>query len=93
MGMNKQDLIEIISSETNIAKIDAENALNTFLKTVTNELKKGGEVILVNFGSFKAVKRAARKGRNPQTGKEIDIPAAISAKFKAGKGLKDAINK
>ncbi len=92
MTMNKQDLIEFMSAETNLSKADTENALNAFLKAVTNKLKAGEEVALVNFGSFKSSKRAARKGRNPQTGAEINIPAAMVAKFKPGKGLKDAIN-
>ena len=92
MSKNKQDLIEIVSTETNISKLDAENAINALIRAITNELKSGGEVVLVNFGSFKAVRRAARKGRNPQTGNEINIPAANAVKFKVGKGLKDLIN-
>lgn len=92
MTMNKQDLVEIMSSQAGISKTAAENALNAFTGSVTNELKRGGEVTLVNFGTLKTGKRAARAGRNPQTGETIQIPAAKTVKFKAGKGLKEAVN-
>ena len=91
--MNKTELVAAIAEEAGLSKKDAEKALKAFTDTVTAELKKKGKVQLVGFGTFEVAKRAARQGRNPQTGAEIKIPAATVPKFSAGKGLKDAVNK
>ena len=90
--MNKQELIDLIAENADISKLSAEAALNSFLEGVTTTLKKGGKVSIPGFGSFETSQRAARSGRNPQTGETITIPAATVAKFKAGKKLKDSIN-
>jgi len=91
--MTKGELVDAIAGAAGITKVDAEKALNAFTEAVTKSLKKGDAVGLVGFGTFSVSKRKARKGRNPQTGKEINIPAAKVPKFKAGKGLKDAVKK
>ncbi|HKZ46911.1 MAG TPA: HU family DNA-binding protein [Thermodesulfobacteriota bacterium] len=91
--MTKGELVDAIAGAAEITKVDAEKAVNAFTETVTKSLKKGDTVSLVGFGAFSVSKRKARKGRNPQTGKEINIPAAKVPKFKAGKGLKDAVRK
>jgi DNA-binding protein HU-beta len=91
--MTKGDLIDAIAGAAGITKVAAEKTLNAFTEAVTKSLKKGDTVSLVGFGTFSVSKRKARKGRNPQTGKEINIPAAKVPKFKAGKGLKDAVKK
>ncbi|MBQ1473099.1 MAG: HU family DNA-binding protein [Lachnospiraceae bacterium] len=91
--MNKTELVAAIASKADISKKDAEAAVKAFTETVTKELKKGGKVQLVGFGTFEVSKRAARTGRNPQTGKEMKIAASKAPKFKAGKALKDAVNK
>lgn len=85
--MNKAELIEAIASDSNLSKADAKRALDAFIGTTTKALKKGDRVALVGFGSFSVAKRASRKGRNPQTGKEIKIPAKKVVKFKAGSDL------
>lgn len=85
--MNKAELIEAISSSAKISKADAKKALDGFIDTTTKALKKGDRVALVGFGSFSVSKRAARKGRNPQTGKEITIKAKNVVRFKAGAEL------
>ena len=90
--MNKQELIEKISEETGLSKKDAENAVKAFVDVVTAELKKGGKVQLVGFGTFEVSERAAREGRNPQTGAPMKIAASKAPKFSAGKALKDAVN-
>ena len=90
---NKQDLVDLIAAQADISKIAAETALNAFIDTVTDTLAEGGKVAIVNFGSFETSKRKARIGRNPRTGEEMKIPAAVIAKFKAGKKLKEAVNK
>ena len=90
--MNKNELISAMSENANMKKIDAEKALKAFIDTVTEELKNGGRVQLVGFGSFEVTERAARKGRNPKTSEEIMIPASKSPRFKAGKVLKDIVN-
>ena len=90
--MNKSDLIAAISAKTGTTKKDAEAALNAFISVVTEALEKDEKVQLVGFGSFEVRKRAARKGRNPQTKEEIKIPASKAPVFKAGKALKDLIN-
>ena len=91
-SMNKAELVSAIAEKTELKKVDAEKAVKAFVEVVTEELKKGGKVQLVGFGTFEVSKRAAREGRNPQTKKTIKIPASNAAKFKAGKALKDAIN-
>ena len=90
--MNRQELVDAIAKETGLTKVDADKALNAFVGTVSKELKKKGKVQLVGFGTFEVVKRAAREGRNPQTGKAMKIKASKAPKFKAGKALKDALN-
>ena len=91
--MNKTELIEAMTKANKLSKKDNEAALKAFVDTVSKELKKGGKVQLIGFGTFEVGKRAARTGRNPQTGAEIKIKAAKSPKFKAGKALKDLVNK
>ena len=91
--MNKQELVEAIAHSTKCSKKDVEAVLKSFTDNVTKELKKKGKVQLVGFGTFETTKRAAREGRNPQTGATMKIPAAYAPKFKAGKALKDAVNK
>lgn len=90
--MNKSELIAAIASSADLSKKDAEKALNAFTETVTNELKNGGKVQLVGFGTFEVTQRAARAGRNPATGAAMKIEASKAPKFKAGKALKDALN-
>ena len=90
--MNKSDLIAAIAAKTGSTKKDAEATLNAFVDVVTESLVKGDKVQLVGFGSFEVRKRAARKGRNPQTKEEIKIPASKAPVFKAGKALKDLVN-
>ena len=90
--MNKSELIAAIATKTGETKKDAEATLNAFVNVVSETLAKGDKVQLVGFGSFEVRKRAARKGRNPQTKEEIKIPASKAPVFKAGKALKDAIN-
>ena len=89
--MNKSELIAKIADKAELSKKDAEKALNAFVDGVTEALVAGDKVVLVGFGSFETKKRAARKGKNPQTGAIIDIPAATVPSFKVGKGLKDAV--
>ena len=91
--MNKSDLIAAIAAKTGETKKDAEATLNAFVDVVTNALVKGDKVQLVGFGTFEVRKRAARKGRNPQTKEEIKIPASKAPVFKAGKALKELVNK
>ena len=90
--MNKTELIAAMAEQTQLSKKDAEAALKAFIDVVTEEMKKGEKVQLVGFGTFEVSERAARTGRNPQTGKEMTIPASKAPKFKAGKALKDMIN-
>ena len=89
--MNKSELIAKIAEKSELTKKDAEKALNAFVESVTEGLIAGEKVVLVGFGSFETKKRAARKGKNPQTGAIIDIPAATVPAFKVGKALKDAV--
>ena len=91
--MNKAELIAAIAAKTGATKKNAEEAVNAFVDVITETLQKGEKVQLVGFGSFEVIKRAARKGRNPQTKEEIKIPASKAPKFKAGKALKDLVNK
>ena len=90
--MNKKELVEQISQTTDITKVQAETALNGTLEAITQSLQKKESVSLVGFGTFSTSERAERKGRNPATGKEIDIAAKTVAKFKAGKALGDEVN-
>lgn len=90
--MNKKELIEKIADAADISKTDAEKALNGTLATIAESLRDGDKVTLVGFGTFSVSKRDARQGRNPQTGKTIDIPARNVVKFKAGSKLSEAVN-
>ena len=90
--MNRTELISAMSEKSELTKVDTENALKAFIDTVTEELKNGGKVQLVGFGTFEVTERAERQGRNPKTGEAITIPASKSPKFKAGKVLKDIVN-
>lgn len=89
--MNKAELIDAMAAEANLTKADAKKALDAFVSTTTKALKAGDRVALVGFGSFSITKRAARKGRNPQTGKEISIAAKKIVKFKAGAELSGTV--
>ena len=90
--MNKTELVAAIAEQAEISKKDAEKALKAFTDVVTDEIKKGGKVQLVGFGTFEVAERKAREGRNPATKEIITIPASKAPKFKAGKALKDALN-
>jgi len=85
--MNKAELIDAIASETKLSKADSKKALDAFMNVTTKTLKKGEKVVLIGFGTFATGQRAARTGRNPQTGKEIKIQAKKVVKFKPGAGL------
>lgn len=91
--MNKNELIAAVAKKANSSKAAAADVLDAFFGVTTSELKKGGEIRVVGFGTFAVTKRAATKGRNPQTGAEIKIPASKQPKFRPGKALKDAVNK
>lgn len=90
--MNKTELVAAIAEQAGVSKKDAEKTLKAFTDVVADELKKGGKVQLVGFGTFEVSERAAREGRNPQTGKAMKIKASKAPKFKAGKALKDSLN-
>lgn len=90
--MNKNDLIGVVADAANVTKAQASQAVDAVFDAITDSLKKGDEVRLVGFGTFSVSQRKASTGRNPATGAEIQIPASNQAKFKPGKGLKDAIN-
>ncbi|EHM54217.1 MULTISPECIES: HU family DNA-binding protein [Cardiobacterium] len=90
--MNKTELVDAIAAAADITKAQAGRALDAVLESVTETLKKGEKVTLIGFGTFETRERAARTGRNPQTGKEIQIAASTTPAFKAGKKLKDALN-
>ena len=91
--MNKTDLINSIAATSGLNKKNSEAALNAFISSVEEALAQGDKVVLVGFGTFEVRERAERKGRNPQTKEEITIPASKAPVFKAGKGLKDKVNK
>lgn len=91
--MNKTELVAAIAEKSALSKKDAEKFVNAFTETVKETLKKGDKIQLIGFGTFDVSKRAARTGRNPQTGAEIKIPASNAPKFTAGKALKEALNK
>ena len=90
--MNKQDLVTIVAEAGDLPKGRAGDVLDAVFEAITKSLKKKQEVRLVGFGTFSTSKRKAGKGRNPRTGEEIKIPASTTVRFKAGKGLKDAVN-
>ena len=90
--MNKSELIEAVAASADIPKAAAGRAVDAVVETITNALKEGDQVVLVGFGTFAVKDRAARTGRNPQTGAPIEIAAAKIPSFKAGKALKDAVN-
>ena len=90
--MNKTELVAAIAEKAEISKKDSEKALKAFIDVVSDQLKKGDKVQLVGFGTFEVSERAAREGRNPQTGETMTIAASKAPKFKAGKALKDLVN-
>ena len=90
--MNKTELIAAVAEQAELSKKDSEKALKAFVDVVTEELKKGEKIQIVGFGTFEVSERAAREGRNPQTGATSKIEACNAPKFKAGKALKDAVN-
>ena len=90
--MTKADLVNAMAEKAGLSKSDSEKALKAFTDSITDALKAGEKVALVGFGTFSVGQRAARTGKNPQTGAQINIPAAKTPKFKAGKALKDAVN-
>ena len=90
--MNKTEFIAAVAAKAELSKKDAEKAVKAFGDVVAEELKKGEKVQLVGFGTFEVSERAAREGRNPQTGESMTIAASKNAKFKAGKALKDSLN-
>ena len=90
--MNKNDLVAAVADSAGLTKADATKAVDAVFDNVTSSLQGGGEVRLVGFGTFSVKARAARAGRNPRTGETIQIPASNVPGFKAGKGLKDAVN-
>ena len=90
--MSKTELVAAIAEKTGLTKKDSEAAVNAFIGTITEQLKKGEKVQLIGFGTFEVSERAARTGRNPQTGAEMTIAASKAPKFKAGKALKELLN-
>lgn len=89
--VNKTELIDAVAGKADLSKADAEKALNAVLETVEEELSRGEEVQITGFGSFKVTQRAAREGRNPQTGEPMQIPATKTPNFSAGNKLKEAV--
>lgn len=89
--MNKAELVEEVANQTGLTKKASREAVDAVTSTITDCLARGGKVTLVGFGSFKVRKRKSRRGRNPQTGKEIQIPAKEVPKFQAGKNLREAV--
>jgi DNA-binding protein HU-beta len=90
--VNKNDLVAAVADGSDLSKADAAKAVDAVFGSITGSLKSGGEVRLVGFGTFSVADRKASTGRNPRTGEAIQIPASKQPKFKAGKGLKDAVN-
>lgn len=90
--MNKSELVAAMAAKAGLTKKDAEAALKSFIDAITEELVKGEKVQVVGFGTFDVTERAAREGRNPQTGDKMQIPASKAPRFRAGKALKDSIN-
>lgn len=91
--MNKTELVAAIAEKAGLSKKDSEGAVKAFTDTVAEQLKAGEKIQLVGFGTFEVAERAARTGKNPQTKEEIQIPASKAPKFKAGRALKDTVNK
>lgn len=90
--MNKSELIDAVAEHSGLSKTDTTKAINSFVETVTDAMQRGDDVVLVGFGTFSVKDRAARTGRNPKTGETLQIAASKVPGFKAGKGLKDAVN-
>jgi len=90
--VNKNELISKVSDETGLSKADSAKAVDSVFDSITSELKSGGDIRLVGFGTFLVTKRKATTGRNPQTGAAIQIPAANVPKFRPGKALKESVN-
>ena len=90
--MNRTELVAAMAEKSQLSKKDAESALKAFIDVVSEEMQKGEKIQLVGFGTFEVSERAARTGRNPQTGAEMTIAASKAPKFKAGKALKDSLN-
>lgn len=90
--MNKNDLVAVVADKAGLSKADSTSAVDCVFDAITDALKSGNEVRLVGFGTFSVSRRRASEGRNPRTGERIQIPASNQPKFKAGKGLKDAVN-
>jgi len=90
--LNKNDLVAAVANDAGLSKADAARAVDSVFDSITGALKSGGDVRLVGFGTFSITNRKASIGRNPRTGEQIQIPASKQPKFKAGKGLKDAVN-
>lgn len=93
MGLNKTELINAVAAEAEMTKVQAEKAIKSTLNAISGELSNGGSVTLIGFGTFSVLERAARNGKNPQTGATIKIPAKKVAKFKPGKALSEAVAK
>ncbi len=91
--MNKNDLIDAVASSTDLTKADATRAIDSVIDSISGALSKGDEVRLVGFGTFSVMQRKATTGRNPRTGEPIQIPASKQPKFKAGKTLRDKVNR
>ncbi|GHD47774.1 transcriptional regulator [Thalassobaculum fulvum] len=91
-NVNKNELVAAVADSTGLSKADSGKAVDAVFDVITGQLKKGGEVRLVGFGTFSVASRAASEGRNPRTGEKISIPASKQPKFKPGKGLKDSVN-
>ncbi|MEF3691492.1 MAG: HU family DNA-binding protein [Candidatus Moraniibacteriota bacterium] len=89
--MNKAELVDAVATKTDLSKKEVTAVIETMLDKITEEMRKGNKVTITGFGIFKTSKRAARQGRNPQTGATIKIPASTVPKFSAGKGLKEAV--
>jgi len=89
--MNKADIIDLVAAGAEVTKAQAEEAVSAILDAITDALQDGQKVTLVGFGTFSAAERAARTGRNPQTGAELKIPASVAVKFSPGKELKDSV--
>ncbi|MEM7070742.1 MAG: HU family DNA-binding protein [Pseudomonadota bacterium] len=90
--MNKNDLVNAVAAQANLTKSDAANAIDGVLDSISAQLKNGGQVRLVGFGTFSVSQRKATTARNPRTGETINVPASNQPKFKAGKALRDAVN-
>ena len=90
--MTKTELVSVVADKAGLTKTDADRAVKALLDAVSDCLKSGDKLSLVGFGTFSVSQRAARKGKNPQTGAKIDIPAAKTPRFKAGKSLRDSVN-